>query len=71
MAHEKTILIRLRTSVAGSDYTYAAGQEVHAPEYIASDLIRAGHADPVGQQPQQRAEKPVSPASTAEKRSSK
>lgn len=44
---EKTIRIRLLTSVAGTEYTYAAGQEVDALEYIATDLIRAQHAVPV------------------------
>jgi hypothetical protein len=42
---EKTLRIRVNTSIAGTDYTYSAGQEVDAPEYIANDLIRAGHAE--------------------------
>ena len=40
----KTVKITLLTSVASSAYTYAAGQEVDAPEEIAEDLIRGGHA---------------------------
>lgn len=43
----KKIAIRLVTSVVGGDYTYAAGQEVDAPDHIAADLIQAGHAVPV------------------------
>lgn len=37
--------IKLLTSVVSSDYNYAAGQEVDAPEERAKDLIRAGHAE--------------------------
>jgi hypothetical protein len=71
MADQDTIKIRLRTSVASTSYTYAAGQEVNAPAEIAKDLIQAGHAEPVAVRPEQRAEKPLSPADKAEKRSSK
>ncbi len=39
-----TVRIRMLTSVAGNDYSYAAGQEVEAPKEIALDLIAAGHA---------------------------
>jgi hypothetical protein len=68
MVH-KTVTIRLLTSVTGSDYSYGAGQIVDAPEDIAADLIRGGHAVPEGGKPAERAEKQVSPQSaTAEKR---
>jgi len=36
--------IRLLTSVAGTAYSYGAGQIVDAPAEIADDLIRGGHA---------------------------
>lgn len=53
------VKIRLLTSVAGGDYTYAAGDEVDAPEERAKDLVRAGHAEMVGQaEKRERATKP-------------
>lgn len=54
--------IRLLTSVAGTEYTYAAGQIVDAPLEIAEDLLQAGHAVLESQAPSNRAEKAVSPA---------
>jgi len=65
------VKIRLITSVAGTEYTFAAGQEVDAPESIARDLIQGGHAVPVATTTAQRAEKQPPPAAQAEKRSSK
>lgn len=38
--------IKLLTSVAGTDYAYASDSVVDAPEEIARDLIRGGHAIP-------------------------
>lgn len=52
---EKTIHIRLLTSVAGTEYTYSAGQEVDAPEHIAVDLIQAGHAVPTNTEKRENA----------------
>ena len=43
---EKTIKIRMTTSVAGTDYAYRADQVVDAPEDRAKDLLKAGHAIP-------------------------
>lgn len=43
---EKTIKIRMTTSVAGTDYAYRANQVVDAPEHIAKDLLKGGHAVP-------------------------
>lgn len=64
-----TKVIRLVTSVAGSAYTYAAGQVVDAPVEIADDLIQAGHAIPMAQKFSDAAEKAVAPAvAKAEKR---
>lgn len=42
----KTIKIKMLTSVAGTEYAYRAGQEVDAPEEIAKDLLKGGHAIP-------------------------
>ncbi len=39
-----TIKIRLLTSVSGSDYSYAAGDVVDAPEHIGRDLVKANFA---------------------------
>ncbi len=71
MAHEKTIHIRLLTSVVGDGFSYPQGTEQHAPEHIATDLIRTGHAAPVATLPDQRAEKQATQAAQAEKRRSK
>lgn len=63
----QTIRIKLNESVVGDDYTYAAGEEVHAPEDRAKDLIKSGHANPV--ESHAKAEKAISKqAQTAEKR---
>jgi len=58
------------TSVAGTEYAYAAGQEVEAADHIADDLIRGGHARLIAAtKTPDKAEKAVSkPAATAEKR---
>lgn len=37
------------TSVAGTEYAYRADQVVDAPEEIAKDLLRGGHAVPVSE----------------------
>lgn len=62
--------IVMLTSVAGTEYAYAAGQEVDVQDHIADDLIRGGHARPIAvSKPAATAEKAVSkPAATAEKR---
>lgn len=57
--------IRLLTSVAGSSYTYAAGEVVDAPTDIADDLVQAGHAVLEAQPPAARAEKAILPAAAA------
>jgi len=62
--------IKLNTSVVGGDYTYAAGEEVDAPEERAKDLVKAGHAEIVEQSSGAKsAEKATSKqAANAEKR---
>lgn len=67
---QKTIRIKLIYSVASTEYDYIAGQEVDAPEYIANDLIQAGHATIcASDKPSERTEKAISKqAQTAEKR---
>lgn len=54
--------IRLLTSVAGTAYTYAAGEVVDAPTDIADDLVRAGHAVLEAQPPATQAERATSKA---------
>lgn len=39
--------IKILTSVAGADFSFAPGDIVEASEIIAIDLIRAGHAEPL------------------------
>lgn len=36
--------IKMTVSVAGIDFSYAAGEEVDAPQHIAEDMLRAGYA---------------------------
>lgn len=55
----ETIKIRLRTSVASSNYVYAAGEEVDAPAEIAMDLIKAEYADPIEGTPADTREKAI------------
>jgi hypothetical protein len=65
---EKTVKIRLLTSVTGG-VNYAAGEEVFETPEIAADLIKAKHAEPVGVKPSDRSEKATSKsAASAEKR---
>lgn len=65
----KTQSIRLLTSVASTEYTYSAGQVVVAPEEIANDLIRGGHAVPADTERKASAENANSrQANAAEKR---
>lgn len=64
---EKTLRIRVNTSIAGTDYTYSAGQEVDSPEHIANDLIRAGHAELIAA-PQVRSAEKATPKTHTEKR---
>lgn len=56
-----TIKIRLLTSVASSDYVYAAGEEVDAPPERAKDLLQAGYAEPIGETPAKTREKAIPP----------
>ena len=53
--------IEMLTSVGGTEYTYAAGQIVDAPEAIAKDLIQGGHAKPAAVKPSDTAERATSP----------
>jgi hypothetical protein len=39
--------IKLLVSVAGLDFSYAAGEIVDAPQHIAEDMLRAQYAVPV------------------------
>lgn len=39
--------IKILTSCAGINFSYASGQIVDAPDKIAKDLIKAGHAEGV------------------------
>lgn len=57
-----TIKIRLLTSVAGGDFHYPAGSEVDAPEDVARDLLRAGHAALLARLPAEQKETAVSKA---------
>lgn len=41
------VLIRVKTSVAGVNFSFYAGQTVEVDDALARDLIRAGHAEPV------------------------
>lgn len=59
----------MRRGCVGQDYVYAAGGIYDAPEDRARDLLKAGHADPVGTKPSDTTEKAISPKATkAEKR---
>jgi len=65
---EKTVKIRLFSSVAGTNYAFGKG-EIDVPEHIARELVKAGHAEYVGQKPSDRAENALSPkAQKREKR---
>lgn len=64
---EKTIKVLLFDSVAGRGFAYGKGEN-DIPESIARDLIKSGLAAIVGQKASETAEKPASPAQTAEKR---
>jgi hypothetical protein len=39
--------IKILTSCAGINFSYASGQIVDVPDKIAKDLIKAGHAEGV------------------------
>lgn len=39
--------IKILTSCAGVSFSYASGQIIDAPDKIAKDLIKAGHAEGV------------------------
>lgn len=41
--------IKILTSLAGADFSFVAGDIVDASEMIAIDLIRAGHAEAIGE----------------------
>lgn len=40
------MIIKIKTSVAGLNFSYQAGQTVDVEEELAKDLIRAGYAEP-------------------------
>lgn len=41
------VLIKIKTSIAGLNFSYQAGQTADVEDELARDLIRAGHAEPV------------------------
>ena len=64
---EKLVRVLLLNSVVGTGFAYGKGEN-DIPESIARDLIKSGLAAIVGQKPSETAEKPASPAQSAEKR---
>lgn len=61
--------IKMLTSVAGTNFSYASGEILDAPEEIGRELVRAGHAELVAKPPVSAAEKATSKqAVAAEKR---
>ena len=64
------MLIRILESVSSTHYNYGKGYEGEVPDEIAKDLLKAGHAEPIGRQsPTAKAETATSkPAAKSEKR---
>lgn len=64
------MLIRILESVSSTHYNYGRGFEGEVPDDIAKDLLKAGHAEPIGgKSPAARAENATSRQATkAEKR---
>lgn len=60
-----TIRIRMLDSVTSTFYAYPKGAEVDAPEEIALDLLKGGHAERISASPEKALSKQ---ANKAEKR---